>query len=567
MRPIDPRLLRYARSIRGFLVVTVLLGVVTALVVILQARVLSDVVVHVSEGAWRWSDAQSSVIVVLGLFAVRAIIVWLLDVSAVRASAGAKRDLRSAALGHVLALGPAARLEAGATATLVTRGIDALDGYFARYLPQLVLAIVVPIAVLVAIVTQDVLSAVIIAVTLPLIPLFMVLIGLYTRSRVDRQWRTLAVLSGHFLDLVTGLPTLKAFGRSRGQAAAVESVGDRYRSTTMGVLRVSFLSSLVLELLATLSVAVVAVSMGLRLDAGRVTFAVAFLVLLLAPEAYLPLRLVGQHFHAAAEGLGAADRVLSLLETPLPLTGLGREVPGPGPVTIHVDAPCVAYDGRAVLDGPRFTALPGTVTAVIGPSGCGKSTLLAVLLGFTAPDTGTIAVSDAHRTFALGELDPHAWRQRIAWLPQSPVLVSSTLEERATVRDVVRLARPRATDEEVRHALSRAGLNVDLDTRVAADGTRFSAGQHQRLALARVLLCRADVVLLDEPTAALDAETERVVAGAVREEADRGAVVIVVAHRPAVVRLSDQIVRLASSTPLPSATTDRDPVLLPGGGW
>ncbi len=339
MRPLDPRLLRYARSTRGFIVVAIVLGVVTAVLVIAQARLLSDVIVSVTADGAQWADVRDTVVMVAAIFATRALLAWLAEVAAVRASARAKQQLREAAFAHVLALGPAGpgAQSPGETAALITRGIDALDGYFARYLPQLVLAVIVPVAVLLTVLGQDILSAVIIAVTLPLIPVFMVLIGMYTRTQVDRQWRTLAVLSGHFLDLVSGLPTLKVFGRAKTQVAAIRAIGDRYRSTTMGVLRVSFLSSLALELLATLSVALVAVSVGLRLAEGQMVYPVALFVLLLAPEAYLPLRLVGQHFHAAAEGLGAADRMFTILETPVPVGGEAM-LPS-GPVRVIVRGP------------------------------------------------------------------------------------------------------------------------------------------------------------------------------------------------------------------------------------
>ena len=346
MRPLDPRLLRYARSTRGFIAIAVVLGVVTAVLVITQARLLSDVIVSVTSSGADWSDVRDTVIVIAAVFACRALVSWLAEVAAVRASARAKQQLRETTIAHVLALGPAGpgAHSPGETAALITRGIDALDGYYARYLPQLVLAVIVPVAVLLTILGQDLLSTLIIAVTLPLIPVFMVLIGMYTKAQVDRQWRTLGLLSGHFLDLVAGLPTLKVFGRAKSQVAAIRAIGDRYRSTTMGVLRVSFLSSLALELLATLSVALVAVSVGIRLAEGQITYPVALFVLLLAPEAYLPLRLVGQHFHAAAEGLGAADRVFTILETPVP-TGGTATLPS-GPVRVVVDDLSVTYPGR-----------------------------------------------------------------------------------------------------------------------------------------------------------------------------------------------------------------------------
>ena len=553
MRPVDPRLLRYARSTRRFLVLAVVLGVVTAVLVITQARLLSSVIVDVTANGLGWAAVASSVLALACVFAARAAIAWLAEIAAFRSSARAKQELRSAAFAHVLELGPAGPggVDPGGVAALITRGVDGLDGYFARYLPQLVLAVIVPVAVLLTILGQDLLSPLIIAVTLPLIPVFMILIGIYTRGRVDRQWGTLAVLSGHFLDLVAGLPTLKVFGRAKAQAAAIRAIGDEYRSTTMGVLRISFLSSLALELLATLSVALVAVSVGLRLAEGQIAYSVALFVLVLAPEAYLPLRLVGQHFHAAAEGLGAADRMFQLLETPPSVAGGTHAVHHVR--SIEVADVTVTFPGRAqpALTATSFTADRGTVTAIVGPSGGGKTTLMQVLMGFAPAGSGRIVIDGEAGRVPLEDIALATWRERIGWVPQRPVLVGPDLTARVTVGDAVRLGAPAATDDEVWAALSGAGiadeLPAGLTTQLQADGSGLSAGQLQRIALARALVRRPDVLLLDEPTAALDGASERAVTGAVRRAADDGAIVIVVAHRPALVALADQVVRVGGA--------------------
>lgn len=565
MKPLDPRLLRYARSTRGFIALAVVLGAMTALLVIAQARLLADVIVSVSGQGAGWDDVRDTLGALAAVFAVRALVMWLAEIAAVRAAARAKQQLREATMRHVLALGPLGpgATTPGETATLVTRGVDALDGYYARYLPQLVLAVIVPVAVLLTILGQDLLSTVIVAITIPLIPIFMILIGLYTRTQVDRQWHTLAVLSGHFLDLVSGLPALKAFGRAKSQADAIRMIGDRYRSTTMGVLRVSFLSSLVLELLATLSVALVAVSVGLRLAEGQIEYSVALFVLILAPEAYLPLRLVGQHFHAAAEGLGAAERVFTILETPVP-TGGDRRLPD-GPVRVEVDDLVVSYPGRPrpALDGVTFTAEPGTVTAILGGSGGGKSTLVAALLGFVPPTAGSVRLHAGRQTVPLAEVELAAWHARVAWLPQRAHAVDAGLSETPTVHDAVTLRAPDATREQVWAALTDAGLAevvralpAGLDTPLAADGTGLSVGQLQRLSLARALVGPADVVLLDEPTAALDPQTEDVVVAAIGRLAARGATVVVVAHRPALVAVAHQLVRIEAPTDADGSTEE-----------
>lgn len=532
------------------------IGLLTAALVIWQARLLSGVIVDVTSRGVTWNGVSSAVFILIGLFATRALLAWASEAAAVRSSARAKRELREAAIGHAIALGPLgpAGRDPGDLAALVTRGIDALDSYFARYLPQLVLAVIVPIAVLATVLGQDLLSAFIIAVTLPLIPVFMILIGLYTKRRVDRQWRTLSLLSGHFLDLISGLPTLKVFGRAKSQAAAIEAIGDRYRSSTMSVLKITFLSSLALELLASLSVALVAVSVGLRLAEGQIAYSVALFILILAPEAYLPLRLVGQHFHAAAEGLGAADRMLAVIETPLPVAG-GTETP-PEAIDVRVEDLVVSYvdrPGSGFLP-VSFTAAPGSVTALVGPSGGGKSSLLAALLGFVTPDSGTITVGG----LPLAELDLRVWRGRVGWLPQNPRMIDAEVSAEPTLGSCVDVGRG-LTDAHVDAALRAAGLAGEVDDmqrRLSADGSGLSVGQRQRLALARAIAAEPDVLLLDEPTAALDGDTEQHVVDAIRRAADRGAVVIVVAHRPSLIDVADQVVLVSGperTTPVAGA--------------
>jgi thiol reductant ABC exporter CydD subunit len=366
----------------------------------------------------------------------------------------------------------------------------------------------------------------------------MILVGMYTQSATAKQWSTLGVLSGHFLDVVAGLPTLKAFGRERAQSTRMAEIDRRYRHATMGVLRVSFLSSLVLELLATLSVAVVAVSIGLRLVNGSLDLQTGLTVLILAPEVYLPIRMVGAQFHAAADGIDAAEQVFEVLAVEPASGGSRTDVPA-GDVV--VDAVSVTYPGGDVvaLAPVSLVARPGRVTAVVGPSGVGKSTLLAVLQGFVAPSSGAVYVGDAD----LSELDPTAWRERLAVVGQDPVLLGPT------VGDDVRLRRSSASDAEVDEALRAAGLDpaslpAGAATRVGDLASDVSAGQRRRVALARVLLAPAPLVLLDEPTAGLDDDAEADVVAAIRRLADAGSAVVVVAHRPSLVAGADEVVAL-----------------------
>lgn len=549
MRPLDPRLLRYARVTRGFLAFSVVIGTLIALLAVVQAFTLADIITSVFQQGSDLAGVTSAVWLLVGVVAARVVLVYLSEVVANATAAKAKSQLRSALVSHVLKLGPVwlTRQGSGELATLTTRGIDALDAYFARYLPMLVLAVTVPIVGGVAILTQDLLAAVIVALTLPLIPVFMVLVGLYTQSRVDRQWRTLGVLSGHFLDVVAGLPTLAVFGRAKAQADSIRRIGDAYRVATLKVLRVSFLSSLVLELLATLSVALIAVSIGLRLVEGNFTLYAGLAVLILAPEVYLPLRMVGANFHAAAEGLGAAEKMFGVLETPAPAGGGRTDLAEVARGEIVVRDLTVRYP-QAESDALVITDLvirPGRITAITGASGCGKSTLLATLLRFIDPAFGSITVGGAD----LGGFDIDAWRSQVSYVPQRPHLFSMSL------RDNVAIGTPAATDDEVRAALTAAGAGGLLDelpdglaTMVGEAGRGLSVGQARRVAVARALLRDTPLLLLDEPTAALDAATEADLLVSLREAA-AGRTVVVVAHRESLVAVADETHELTAPMP------------------
>lgn len=541
-RPLDPRLLRYAHGVRTLLIGSVVVASGTAILVVAQAFALADVISRVFLGGASLSDVQPVLVTLALVVAGRAILSMVGEVLSQRAATRTSAQLRAALLDHVVRLGPVwlSGERRGQIATLATRGVDSVEPYVARYLPQLVIAVIVPLTVGVAILTQDLLAAVIVALTAPLIPVFMVLVGMYTQSATARQWSTLGVLSGHFLDVVAGLPTLKAFGRERAQSTRMAEIDARYRRATLGVLRVSFLSSLVLELLATLSVAVVAVSIGLRLVDGALDLRTGLTVLILAPEVYLPIRMVGAQFHAAADGVDAAEQVFEVLAVEPAVTGTRTDVPTGDLV---VDAVSVTYPGGAVvaLDPVTLTARPGSVTAVVGPSGVGKSTLLAVLQGFVAPTSGAVRIGDAD----LADLDPAAWRARLAVVAQDPVLVGPT------VADDVRLRRPGASDADVLSALISAGIDPTTlpdgaATRVGDLASDVSAGQRRRVALARVLLEPAPLVLLDEPTAGLDDDAEADVVAAIRRLADGGSAVVVVAHRPSLVAGADEVVSLGS---------------------
>ena len=552
MRPLDPRLMKYAHTTRGFLLISVLIGVVTAVLVITQAILLATIIASAFQDGATLESLRGEVIGLVTVIIVRSIVAWTSDAAAHASSARVKSELRIAVLEHAMRLGPVwlTGARSGELITLSTRGIDALDAYFSRYLPQLVLSCIVPIAVILTIAGQDLVAAIIVAVTIPLIPIFLALIGSYTRTKVDRQWRSLAVLSGHFLDVVAGLPTLKVFGRAKAQAESIAKVGDQYRRTTMGVLRVSFLSALALELIATLSVAVVAVSIGLRLLGGDMTLRAGLTVLLLAPEAYLPIRLVGQYFHAAAEGVGAAERIFTILETQPSIVGTIRTTPVMAATTIRVEHVSLQYAESDALALDDFSCVirPGEITALAGPSGGGKSSLLALLMGFVSPTEGRVVLSGADGSaIDLTDIDGDMWRSQVAYVAQTPYLSAGT------VADAVRLGNPQATDDDVIGALASAGLDLSdsavaatlprgIATHIGEGGAGLSAGQTRRVALARALCRRSPLVLLDEPTAALDGDTESTVVEAMLGMRAEGRTVIVVAHRLALLEIADQVI-------------------------
>jgi len=544
VRPLDPRLSRYARATRTYLAVTVGLGLATTALIIIQAAILAHVIAAAEQDGAGLAALRGSLILLAVVIALRAVVSYGQELGAHLAAAKAMSQLRHALMRRAVALGPSwlAGERSGELALLVGRGIEALDPYFARYLPQLVLAGLVPLAVVITIVSADWLSALIIIVTLPLIPVFMALIGIATRQRMHRQWRALSTLSAHILDIVAGLTTLRLFGRARAQAEVLRRTGDEYRRATMTQLRLAFLSAFVLELLSTLSVALIAVSIGLRLLHGTFDLETGLLVLILAPEAYLPVRAVGAQFHASMEGVTAAQRVFDVLETPVPAPSGHVPVPDLNAAEIRLDAVSVTRAGRdrPVLDGLDLVLAPGERVALVGPSGSGKTTVLSLLLGFLAPTSGTIRVGGTD----LAALNVEQWRRHVAWVPQRPYLFSGT------VADNVRLGAPDAGDADVWAALRQAeaatfvaDLPEGLETRLGEHGAGLSAGQRQRIALARAFLRDAPLLLLDEPTAGLDAESEAAVLAAI-ERLSAGRTVLLVAHRAASVRSAERVVVL-----------------------
>ncbi len=571
MKPLDPRLLPHLTPARLPLAGVVAASTTSGLLLVVQAFAVAELITslfaHASgEETWHGAILAGAVLGVVTLG--RACMSWLVDVLSARASAEVTTTLRRRLLTSVLEQGPygLSRRRSGEVALLATRGVAAIDPYLTRYLPALVVAAVLPALTVVAIATQDLVSAGIVLATLPLVPVFAVLVGLATRDRANRQWRSLAQLSGHFVDVMRGLPTLVAYRRAKAQSATIRSVTDRYRKATNETLKLAFASSAVLELVATISVALVAVTVGLRLSGGSLELGTALVVLLLAPEAYWPLRRLGSEFHAAAEGTATFEAVEEILTAsatsrsagpPLKTrsegaSDAGHEEDPDGPEAgrevapglsgdIRVSGLTVGYPDRPepVLVGLTTTLPSRGVTAVVGPSGSGKSTLLAALMGHLPLWSGRVTVAGQEV-----DLTSRSWRSHIAWVPQRPWIAT------ASVVDNVRIGRPDATDLEVWHALERvalgevvASLPEGLHQTLGEDGAGLSAGERARLALARALVAERPLVLLDEPTAHLDPLTETVIAETVAWLGERSSVVVV-AHRATLVSLADSVVEI-----------------------
>jgi ATP-binding cassette, subfamily C, bacterial CydD len=548
MRALDRRLLQRARPVRRLLALDVALGLTAAVLVLLQATLLARVVAQAFAGASLHDVSRDLVLLALA-FAGRGVLAWGFELAGRRAASSVLSELRLALVRRRLRDQPLALdgVEAGEVAASAVQGVDGLEAYFARYLPQLVLASIVPVAVVAWVGTIDLTSAGVMLLTLPLVPVFMWLIGRYTEERTRERWQALRLLSGHFLDVVRGLPTLQAFNRSRAQAQVLADVGERYRRTTMATLRVGFLSGSVLELAATLGVALVAVTVGVRLAGGSLGLQAGLTVLVLAPELYLPLRQLAAQFHASADGLAVAERMLELLDAPPAVAAGGRLVPpSPREAPVRFEAVSFAYPSRPglVLDAFDLRLLPGETVALVGPSGAGKSTVASLLLRFAEPSSGHVTVGGID----LAEYRAELWRRLIAWVPQRPTIF------RGSVLENIRLGDEGASDRAVREAAMLAGADRFIQllpsgyaTLVGDGGRPLSAGERRRIALARAFVRDAPFVILDEPTADLDGRSADVVAEAV-ERLRAGRTVLLIAHRPELVEHADRVVVLGGGS-------------------
>jgi ATP-binding cassette subfamily C protein CydD len=537
--PADGRLLRKARAARLALGVDVCLGVVAALLVLAQAVLIGSVVAATFSG-----EGPRSLVVPLVLLVVvvagRSAANWGFETVGGIAATRVVSQLRMEMVGAHVRRRPDDRDRAAELATLAVAGASAIESLFARYIPQLVLAIVVPVTVLVLVAYLDLVTAGLLLLTLPLVPMFMWLLGHAAAEQNRRRWQALAVLATHFSDVVRGLPTLRAFNRGTIQARRIAEVSDEYRGTTMETLRLSFLSGAVLELAATLGVALVAVTVGVRLIDGTISFAPGLIVLLLAPELYVPLRSLGAHYHASAEGRAVVRRLLDLAEAPNAGARSGAADPRSKPVSF--EGICFSFPDRPgmVLDSVDLEIRPGEMVALVGPSGAGKSTIAALLLLMAEPLRGRIMVGDTD----LAVCDPAAWRAQIAWVPQHPTLF------RGSVAANVRLGNPSADSGQLRAACRLAGaerfiaqLPDGYDTVIGDGGRPLSAGQRQRIALARAFLRDAPLLVLDEPTAHLDfAGVQRVITAL--ETLHGRQTILLITHQDETASVADLVLRV-----------------------
>ncbi|WP_104139208.1 thiol reductant ABC exporter subunit CydD [Cryobacterium sp. Y62] len=550
MRPLDPRLLRYASAARRFLAIGALLGLAQTVVVITFAWLLTRAIMLTVAGE-RLSTIVPTLAALAGVVVLRSVLIWLLEVAANRGAAQVKSQLRARVLAKLAERGPdwVDSQQSARLATVVTTGLDALDNYFARYLPQLLLtAIATPILIAVML-WQDLPSGLTVIIVIPLIPVFMILIGRVTQSVQQEQWQALQRLSTGFLDVVGGLGTLKIYGRERRQFDRIRSITEQYRTRTMKVLRVSFLSGFVLELAASLSVALIAVSIGLRLIDGALLLGVGLFVLLLAPEAFLPVRQVGAQFHAAADGLAAAEELFAILDddidttdAPAPVDPAAAAVApgGLGAGSLRLVGVSIRRGDTVVIDRLDAEFAAGEISVLRGVSGVGKSTLVAALLGFV-PLTGEVTLGDVAVT--AGPSRP--W---LAWAGQRPGLFRGTVAENVAL-GTVSAGQGTRTVNLVAQALDWAGAaQLSPTTVLGVNGDGLSGGQAQRVAAARAvyraLATECQVVILDEPSSALDADAEAGLLAGLRRLADMGRVVIVVSHRPAVLAAADHVIEL-----------------------
>jgi ATP-binding cassette subfamily C protein CydD len=556
-------LLKRARTSRRWIVLSIGLGFCSGVALIAQARLLAHVIhnaviMDLPPGVlWPFLAAFIAVI------SLRAVLGWGRELAGFHAGANVRLEIRKALMEHIFKLGPAytSGQRTGAISSTLMEHVEGLHDFYAFYLPQLALAVAIPVAILCVVFPISWAAGGLLLLTAPLIPLFMMLVGMGAESISQRHFQALAQMSAHFLDVLQGLTTLKLFDRSHGEEQTVAGVSAEFRKRTMSVLRIAFLSSAVLEFFSCIAMALVAVYLGMTylgyVDFGiygkSLTLSAGLFILLLAPEFYLPLRELGTHYHSRATAIGAAEEILNILTVPLPETGSASIDTGQSE-SIRIQCRNVHLsfeDGRRpVLKGVSFDIKPGEYVALLGASGSGKTTIVNLLLGFLQTEKGAVLVDDR----PLDDFNMESWRNRIAWIGQNPILFHGT------IRKNIHMGNPQASDDDIKRAARSARvlefcvqLPAGLDTVVGEHGVGLSRGQAQRVALARAFLKNAPLIFLDEPTAGLDTENEQLVMNALQNLA-AGRTVLLLTHRLSNIERSDRILILESGKILEHGT-------------
>ena len=538
----DRELFRQVKSARKFLALAVVSGLLVTFATIAQMTLLSEVVSRIFLGGQSLGRVEELILFLLGAVVVRAGLVWVREVVSQRGAILIKTELRERFFARLMKLGPAftKNERTGELVSTAVEGVERLDAYFGRYLPQVALSALVPLSIFLYLMPVDWISGLLLLGTAPVIPILMIAVGKHAETHIQRQWRSLSRMSAYFLDTLQGLTTLKVFGLSVSEGGAVANVGERFRKKTLKVLRYAFVSGLVLEFTVSIAIAVVAVELGIRLLRGDIAFQPAFLVLLLAPEFYRPLRDLGVSRHAGMEGKAAAERIFEVLNTAAPTDASSSDAKVPvGSLNIELSGTSFTYPDapQPALSGVSLTLPAGTTTALVGRSGAGKSTLVNLLLRFMEPESGEIRANGV----GISELAVEGWRERVALVPQRPYLFYGSVFEN------IRLARPEAGREEVERAAELAGaagfirrLPEGYETGIGERGARLSGGEAQRIAIARAFLKDAPLLILDEPTSSLDPESEKVVRRAVERLAE-GRTTLIIAHRLNTIHDADRI--------------------------
>lgn len=548
MRVLDPRLFRYSRNSRGLLAVSVALALAIALSTIAQAFILADVIVSVFQRGLEPQNLSSKLIALFFVIILRASLQFSTELLSTRLSARVTSELRNSLFDALLAENSRTPLveKTGSISTLATSGISALTPYFSKFVPQLFIATLVPILVGIVITYTDPLSGLIVLFTIPLIPLFGILIGKYTEVAVKKKWDSLQTLSNHLLDLLSGLLTLKLFGRARAQKSKLEESGEEYRKETMSVLKVSFLSSFALELIATLSVALIAVSIGIRLIDGKLNLIAGLTVLILAPEVYWPIRNVASYFHSASDGVAASQGIFDVLtrsdqsreKQAVAADSIGK-VKALSWTTLKIQ-----YPDRRTICIPPGIIHAGELVVLVGASGTGKSSFFANILGFNSTTEGALSViNEVNQSLALNDFSIAQWRSRCSWVPQNPTF------PKGTIRQMLHSIKPYANEADMWRVLRDSGLRRSelpkgLDSELGDFLGGLSLGQLRRLAIARSLFKEGDIFLFDEPTASVDDLSEQELISLLKTLRSSGKVVFVISHRPEVIASADKVIKL-----------------------